>query len=200
MLDSENIRDYYRALDKHSLVELAKNPKGIRPEIVSVLLETLKERNVGVEFIESILLETNYFLNEEREALIQSIKESECTKCNVSRNLNGYSFRTITSFIIHKHESYEKQIICSSCALKKELKSFFITLLFGWWSKRGLLWTPITLLCKLGNVFIRKSISKDIIKDFIDNNTLHLRQFGTSDNSLNRLLREYNGYTNEHED
>jgi hypothetical protein len=199
MLDSDNIKDYYKALDKHSLLELARNPKGVRPELVSVLIGTLKERNIGLEYIESILLETNYFLDNERETLIQSIKESECTKCNISRNLNGYSFRTITSYIIHKHESYEKQIICSNCAIKKELKSFCITLLFGWWSKRGFLWTPITLFCKIGNIFIRKSISKDIIKDFIDNNTLHLRKFGTSDKSLNTILKEYNGYTEEYE-
>jgi hypothetical protein len=98
------------------------------------------------------------------------------------------------------NEIYDKQIICRNCAFKMELRSFFITLLLGWWSRRGLVWTPLTILCKIGNLFIQKSISRDIIKDFIDNNTLYLRQYGTSENSLNTIVKEYNGYTAEHPD
>ena len=199
MLNFENIKEYYRKIDKHSLLELAKNPKGVRPELVSVLIDTLKERNIGIDYIDSIKLGTNYFLNKERESLFQKIKETECTQCKISKNVNGYSFRTITSFVLTTNEFYEKKTICKRCALIKELRSFTITLLFGWWSKRGLIWTPITLLCKLGNIFIRKSICRDIINDFIDQNTLTLRRHGTNEKELTSRIKEYNGFEQEYE-
>jgi hypothetical protein len=192
MLDPESIKSHYRTLNQNELLQLAHNPKGLRPDVVPVFIEVLKERNIGMEYIDSILLETNYFLGEERISLMESVRTTTCSNCLHHESLKGYSIRTITSTIIYCNQKVERLIICSSCAMKKELNSFFYTLIFGWWSRRGLFWTPITLCSKIGNIFIRKSICRDVLNDFIDTNTLSLRKYGTEKITLEKIITSYN--------
>jgi hypothetical protein len=67
------------------------------------------------------------------------------------------------------------------------LKTFFL----GWWSKRGIIATPFTLISDLIKIFRKKSESKEILDEFIENNTGILRII-IEENNLENFIAEYN--------
>jgi hypothetical protein len=69
------------------------------------------------------------------------------------------------------------------------LKTFFL----GWWSKRGILSTPFTLIKELINfLFYKEKISNRIIDTFIDKNNGIFRLEGMENDTLIPLIKFVN--------
>jgi len=187
----EEIRENYRKFEDWKIRELAQNPSGLRKEIVPILIEEIKKRNLDIELITWVNYETNKFEGFEKKDLIKRILNSKCSLCNLNSNLKGYKFNTLISVLINITDKSESLIICNDCARKKRLNSMLKTFFLGWWSKRGIISTPFTLISDLINIFKKESVSKEIIDDYIENNTGMLR-LSLEKNNLNEMIAEFN--------
>ena len=192
MLSTENIKNYYLQLEDSQIEDLAKNPKGLRTDIVEVLNTEILRRNLNTNLIQRVKNETAYFNEDERLQLIEEIKNNICPTCNLKSNLKGYQINTITSFILYSNYKRRHKIICSSCANKERLTSMFITLFMGLWSRTGIVYTPMILITDLSRIFFNKSTNNQILKEFIDENTGIIRL--TKNNSIyfNAIIERYN--------
>ncbi len=65
-------------------------------------------------------------------------------------------------------------------------------LLLGWWSKKGLFYTPFILLIDFIKIFRVESESAEIINNFITENTGLLRLYQDKKITLEKILDEFN--------
>jgi hypothetical protein len=194
----DEIKKSYKNFDDSKIKELALNPKGLRKEIVPILNEEIKNRNLDIELIKWVNYETNTFEGIEKRNLIEKIRKSKCSLCSINSNLSGYKFNTIISALIIVTDKTENQIICNDCAKSNRLKSMSTTFFLGWWSKRGIISTPFTLISDLIKIFRKESESKEIFDEFIANNTGVLRVILEKENSLNEILAKFNNPKDEY--
>lgn len=191
MLTVEEIRKTYKQFEDWKIKELALNPKALRKEIIPILNEEIKNRNLGIDLITWVQNETNIFEGLEKKNLIQKITRSKCSLCSENSNLSGYRFTTIFSALIILTNKTESLIICNSCAKSKRLDSMLKTLVFGWWSRKGILLTPFALVSDLIRIFRPESDSKKVFDEFIENNTGELR-LALEKNNLEAIIEHSN--------
>lgn len=192
MITVDEIADNFKKLDNSRLEHLALNPRGLRKEIIPVLIGEIKRRNMKSSLIEWINFETNIYEGLEREFLIGEIKDSFCSLCNKNSGLKGYEFHTKISFFITIMNKSDIKIICQTCAGRKRLESMMTTFFLGWWSINGILSTPFVLMSDLYNSLSPKKQSEAIINDFIDNNTGLLRINKEKKLSINDVIKRVN--------
>lgn len=188
----KEIKRNYKNFDDSKIKELALNPKGLRKEIIPILNEEIKNRNLDVRLIEWIKYETNTFDGIEKRNLIQKIQKSRCSLCSINSQLNGYRFTTIISALIIIKNKTENKIICVDCAKHKRINSMVSTLFLGWWSKKGILLTPFTLISNFIKIFKNETESKEVIEEFITKNTGVLRIILEKENNLDQILAKFN--------
>jgi hypothetical protein len=184
------IENNYKKFDDWKILELAENPSGLREDVIPILLNELRLRKLDCDF-EWIKLELKRFDAFEKEVLTERIEKLKCSQCLMKSNLNGYEFNTRISVFITDFDKTEKFIICKKCARKKRIISLLKTSLFGWWSRAGIISTPFTILFDISKVYNRKSQSKKIINEFIENNTGNLRKCKTED-KLFEIIEAFN--------
>jgi hypothetical protein len=187
----EEIRKNYRNFDDGKIKEIALNPKGLRKEIIPILNEEIRNRNLDIQLIEWVNYETNKFEGLEKQNLLEKIAKLKCSLCLVNSNLHAYRFNTIISALVTITDKTENLIICDQCAKSKRLNTMLKTFFLGWWSKRGIIATPFTLISDLIKIFRKKSESKEILDEFIENNTGILRII-IEENNLENFIAEYN--------
>jgi hypothetical protein len=188
----EEIREKYRTFEDSKIRELANNPRGLRKEIVPILKEEIKRRNLDVAITEWIDNEINSFEGLERQNLVRKIAKSKCSLCRTDSNLDGYRFNTIISFLFIVKNKTEIRIICNNCAGSKRLTSMTTTFFLGWWSKKGIPLTPFTVVSDLIKIFRKEFESKKVIDQFIDGNTGTLRACLKKENGLDEVLAQFN--------
>jgi hypothetical protein len=187
----EEIRKNYRNFDDGKIKEIALNPKGLRKEIIPILNEEIRNRNLDIQLIEWVNYETNKFEGLEKQNLLEKIAKLKCSLCLVNSNLHAYRFNTIISALVTITDKTENLIICDQCAKSKRLNTMLKTFFLGWWSKRGIIAKPFTLISDLIKIFRKKSESKEILDEFIENNTGILRII-IEENNLENFIAEYN--------
>ena len=137
--------------------------------------------------------ETNTLSEFEKQSLINKIENLKCPNCGRKRGkLIGQEFNTIISVIVWCNDVTEKKILCFYCGRNKKFKSYLTTGFAGWWSKRGVILTPYTLIKDTINVFFQKKINDRIITEFIEQNNGLFRLHGTDDDNLFNLISLYN--------
>jgi hypothetical protein len=188
----EEITKNYKNFDDSKIKELALYPKGLRKEIVPVLNEEIRRRNLGIALIEWVNHETNVFEGLERKQLIEKIKRSTCSACGVDGHLSGYRFHTIISALVTITYKIENLIICETCAKQKKIRSMTTTFLLGWWSKKGFLSTPFVLVSDLANMFRKETVSTEIFDEFIEHHTGVLRIGFQKENGVGRVVAGFN--------
>ncbi len=73
-----------------------------------------------------------------------------CSKCSSVSALPRYKvFYSVYGYIVGAYKKPHQGIFCSKCEIKEGLKASAITLVAGWWSVAGLIWTIQTLLQNL---------------------------------------------------
>jgi hypothetical protein len=198
MLTVDEISEYYKKFDDSKILEIASNPRGLRREVVEILHQELKRRGLDVGLIAWVKQETNYFSEAESTILKNRISQLVCPNCKQNSNLNGYKYYKIVSFILYNKDEIWTEITCKSCAFKKMRKNFLWTFLFGWWSKSGILTTPIYLFYIVINLLYLNRINKEVFDLFIAENTGLLRS-SNDDFFLSELITEYNKTQNGEE-
>lgn len=74
------------------------------------------------------------------------IHQASCPRCQGSGPLDLYlSHRVISALVVSYRESLHT-LGCAQCGRKAQLRDLLYTLLGGWWSLSGLIWTPITIV------------------------------------------------------
>lgn len=192
MYDLKEIAERYKKLHEDELVNLAKQPRSLVKEVVPLLCAEIARRNLDKSLIQWIGYSTHDFEGEERVWLKTEIQSALCSICNVNSNLKGYVFTTKVSAMIMIHDISDFQIICYKCARKKRFQSMGKTFLMGWWSKRGILGTPIALISDSFKILTPKRESKRLIEEFIDTNTGYLRIQFERGMPVSEIIRDFN--------
>lgn len=195
MIPIEDIRKNYEKYDDATILKIIRSAKDLRKEVVMLLNDEIKKRNLDVNLIEFVKEETDFYEGAEREFLINEIRNTVCTNCNYENELYGYTFNTLISFILGCNHEQKVQIICTSCAKKIRLKSMLTTLAMGWWSRYGLFSTPATLISDLIEMARKEKYSDRIINHFIDENTGSIRRLQKTEASLTLIITKFNQRT-----
>lgn len=188
----EDFKKTYRNFDDSKIKELALRPNALRKDVIPILKEEIKRRNLDVSITEWVNNEINYFEGLERQNLIRKIAKSKCSSCSVNSGLDGYRFNTIISLLFVITDKTEARIICTNCAKNKRFSSMATTFFLGWWSKRGLFSTPVAFISDFIKIFRKQSESKKVYDEFIDNNTGTLRTGLQTEDGLNEVLAKFN--------
>lgn len=193
MIDINEIKTNYAAFDDAKIKRLAKKEsKGLRDDVVPILLEEIKKRELDHNLIEWVKAERRILSGHELDVLKQKVKTSTCTICNLNKNLYGIKYSTIISFFIGYTTTHYEQIICTSCGSKQKQQSAIKTLFLGWWSPSGFFTTPFILIQKLIGLFRGQNLSDELIEAFIKNNIGTITLKNDSQEIIQQLLGRYN--------
>jgi hypothetical protein len=190
MFSVEDIRENYKRFPDAKIENIARNEsKGLRKEVLSVLKDEIIRRQLNLSLISWIDAETKSFEGLERKNLIQKIQYQHCPKCLEKTKLFGFETHTVKSFLIGTSSSRDEQILCASCGKTAKLNAIVITFFAGWWSGKGFLLTPFTILKDALNFLFIDKISDRILNTFVDDRTGSFRRYGTDDSVLTRLIQ-----------
>ncbi|MGB3606594.1 MAG: hypothetical protein WA775_08770 [Psychroserpens sp.] len=194
MYSVEEIRENYKGFSDSKIENIARNEsKGLRKEILGVLKAEIEKRNLDARLITWVEAETNTLTDYEKQSLTRKIENLNCPKCGQKRSkLIGQEFNTIISVILWCNDITQNRILCYYCGRNKKFKSYLITGFAGWWSRRGILLTPYTLIKDTINIFYKKKINDRIIAEFIEQNNGMCRLHGTDDENLYNLISWHN--------
>lgn len=194
MYSIKEIKENYKRFSDSKIENIARNEsKGLRKEVLGILKEEIEKRNLDERLITWVDAETNTLTDFEKQTLIRKIENLKCPNCGLKESkLIGQEFNTIVSVILFCNETTEIRILCENCGRNKKIKSFAINVLAGWWSSRGILLTPYTLLKDTINLFYKKKINDRIVSEFIEQNNGMFRLHGTDDETLFRLISWHN--------
>lgn len=193
MIDLHNIKKNYASFDDGKIIRLAKKEsKGLRGDVIPILIEEIKKRKLSDHLIQWIKAERRILSYPELQILKQKVKISTCTICNQNTHLEGYKFTTLISFLIGNTSTQFNKIICISCGKKQRRQSAIKTILFGWWSPSGLIFTPILLIKKGISALNTQNQSEELIKLFINDYIGTITLNNDSDEVIQQLLTRYN--------
>jgi hypothetical protein len=191
----EEIRANYKKFTDSKIEDLAKNEsRSLRREILSVLKDEILERNLDPNLITWVDAENNLLTEFEKKNLKEKIKYLPCPTCSKKNGeIKAYEISTVVSYLIYCDDKTEIKITCKDCAKKYKLNAIIKTFFLGWWSKRGILSTPYTLIKELINfLFYKEKISTRIIDSFIDKNNGIFRLEGMENDTLISLIKFVN--------
>ncbi|MDY0779171.1 hypothetical protein [Tenacibaculum sp. IB213877] len=194
MYSIEEIKENYKGFSDSKIENIARNEsKGLRKEVLGILKEEIEKRNLDERLITWVDAETNTLTDFEKQTLIRKIENLKCPNCGLKESkLTGQEFNTIVSVILFCNDTTENRILCLNCGRNKKIKSFLINVFAGWWSRRGILLTPYTLIKDTINLFYKKKINNRIIAEFIEQNNGMFRLHGTDDETLFGLISWHN--------
>lgn len=194
VFEISEIKKHYERFDDDRIRIIAKNEaKGLRNEIIPILTEEIKKRNLGDHLIKWINAERRKLSTSEFELLKRKVKNSICVSCKQSRNLKGYEFSAVTGVLIGEIVTDYRLIICEKCGKKRRRNSAIWTAVFGWWSAKGLIWTPLVLINTVKAVIQEEKQSGEIIKSFIESHIGRITLGKDSEDVIQKLLKEFNG-------
>ncbi len=194
MYSVEEIRENYKGFSDSKIESIAENEsKGLRKEVLEILKSEIEKRNLDKRLITWVDAETNTLTEFEKQSLIKKIENLKCPNCGQKRSkLSGQEFNTIVSLIIFCNDLTQNRILCDYCGKNKKIKSMLITFFAGWWSRRGVLNTPYTIIKDTINLFYKKKINDRIITKFIEQNNGMFRLHGTDEEYLFNLISLHN--------
>ena len=132
-------------------------------------------------------------LTTEESSLIQKMQVLACPSCHSQkRKLKGFETNQLLSAIYFFNHTCNHKILCANCGLKEKSKAFLISLLMGWWSKKGLKRTPKILWKEIGSFFKLKSTSNHIFIKLIRDKKGYLQRKGSDDKTLYQLIKSNN--------
>jgi len=186
----DEIKENYRGFSDSKIENIARNEsKGLRKEVLSILKDEVLKRKLDPNLINWIETEAEPFEGKERDRLIKQIKAQHCPKCKINSDLRGFETTTIKGFLLFTDTQKKELILCKSCGLKAKFNALLITFFAGWWSKKGLLLTPFTIITDLLNFLFINRISTRVINKFIDEINGSLRRYGVEDRVIVRLIK-----------
>lgn len=193
MLEVSEIKKNYESYEDHRILKIANGGvKGLRDEVVPLLLAELKKRNLDPYLIEWIKAERREISAQELETITRDVHESLCVVCNKNRDLRGISFTTVVGFLIGTSVVQYDLIICKDCGKRKKRHSTMLTSTFGWWSGEGLFTTPFALARSIKTSLEAENQSQQLIQSFIKDNIGTIRLGEDRVAVIRELLITYN--------
>ena len=191
MITPNDVRAHYQKMQDSQIIEIARNPQGLRKEIVPVLKEEIRRRGLDPGLIAWVTDVHHEYRGLELAQLKRTISKSPCPVCGSRDGITGTEHSRVTSYLILSEIENRKLLVCSRCARNMIHKNMLYTFLFGWWSKRGIFYTPFYLIKNVYNLFFPEKTKLSVIEDFIKNNVGNLRRI-KSDAELRNLIISYN--------
>ncbi len=194
MYSVEEIKENYKYFSDSKIENIARSEsKGLRKEIIGIIRDEIKRRNLDESLITWVNAETDTLTHFEKQSLVKKIENLNCPNCGQKKSdLSGQEFNMIVSVLIGYHQSSRNRILCYHCGRKKRIVSNLTTAVAGWWSVKGILLTPYILINEAINIFFRKKTSDRIIAEFIVENNGVFRLLGTENEFLLNLITYYN--------
>jgi hypothetical protein len=186
----EDIRENYKRFPDAKIENIARNEsKGLKREVLNVLKDEITRRQLNLSLISWVDAETKTFDGMERQNLMRCIQNQPCPKCANKNKLYGFETHTVKAFLIGTSFSRDEQILCKSCGQIFKFNSIITTFFAGWWSTKGFLSTPFTIIKDLLNFLFIDKISDRILNNFIDDLTGSFRRYGTDNKVVTRLIK-----------
>ncbi len=188
MLTPKEIQANYHKMQDSQIIDLAENPQGLRKDVIPVLAEEIRRRNLDPELISWVVDVNNEYEGVELEKLRRDIRKARCPICNSSGGLVGFKYDKVTSYIIGYNIKHYGLLVCRSCRKSIIQKNVIFTFLLGWWSRHGFLAAPVSILTNLYNTVFHRKIDESVIGHFIRKNVGILRRIKT-DHELSEYIR-----------
>jgi hypothetical protein len=89
----------------------------------------------------------------------QSIMNGVCPECSGHESIVEVRYyHRVMSIVYFTRYTKKSSLCCVACGRKKNIKSFWLTMLLGWWGfPFGLLFTPAYLIANMGEMFEKRS-------------------------------------------
>ncbi|MDJ1469047.1 hypothetical protein QNI19_04720 [Cytophagaceae bacterium DM2B3-1] len=194
---AEEIRKNYEGFSNEKLMRIATENAGtLSPEVVSILKEELRKRQLIDEDIErSIAIQAKELTEQELEAFINLIETLPCPICSTtSQRLNLSSVFSVTSFIIITQFKGKNVIACPDCLVKSLRRADTSTFLLGLW---GIPWGVIrSVKALVNNSISRKRVHQrsPLMKEFVKLKKGEIERWKNDSTNLLNLVKRNNEY------
>ncbi len=194
MIDIDEIRINYSNFSDFEIEKIAINEsKSLRKEVLEILKTEIDKRNLDERLITWVNVENNSLSESETKSLLNKIEKLPCPYCGEKNNkIGGFEFRRILSILIYFSNTVESRIMCYSCGKRKKRNSILLILLSGWWSIKGLIFTPFIVIDELTKLFSLENKSSEVLNQFLDTNTGLIRLHGDKEEDLIKLIDFHN--------
>lgn len=199
MYEINELQKRYKQFEDEKIEWIAKyESRGLRNEVIPILIAEIEKRKLNLDLIKWIKAERRKLTTSELRDLKNKVKNLNCDVCG-KRNgkLKGYEFTTITGILIDEFVSHYRLIVCEKCGKRKRRNSAIWTTIFGWLSIRGFISIPFVLIDKIKAGIREDKESEKIIEDFIHGNIGEITLGKDSQETIKKLLREFNQIRNE---
>ena len=192
--DIGQIKKAYQRFEDEKIIKIAKEEsKGLRKEVIPILMSEIETRQLDSKLKEYILANRRKLTNSEKEELRRKVKSSLCSLCRRKKDLGGYRIVWITGIIIDTILIEQNLIICKSCGEEKSRRSYRQTMILGWWSFWGIIQTSAELINKTKNYIMgEESANETIIDDFLDEYMIPIILNEDDEQIIRNLLVKYN--------
>jgi hypothetical protein len=190
MYSVEEIQENYKGFSDSKIENIARNEsKGLRKEVLQILKDEIVTRNLNVRLVNWVDTESKSFEALERQNVISKIQNQNCPKCSKNSKLYGFETNTVKAALFFTSINRNEVILCITCGKQEKLKAILITLFAGWWSGKGFLTTPFTIIKDSLNFLFINKISNRVLNKFVDKVTGSLRRYGSEHIVITRLIK-----------
>lgn len=135
-------KNYERMSDNRLIEVITTNAQGIQPEVVSIIENEIKKRNLDPDLLNSLIAQNEQHSIEDIYHYAEPLRNCPCPICNNTRDkLNGTIYHSIKSIIVMSITETRWIIACPDCLDKQNRKAIVSCSLLGWW---GIPWGILT--------------------------------------------------------
>lgn len=145
-MELREIEKNYEIMSDNRLIEvITTNAQGIQPEVVSIIENEIKKRNLDPDLLNSLIAQNEQHSIEDIYHYAELLRNCPCPICNNTRDkLNGTIYHSIKSIIVMSITETRWVIACPDCLDKQNRKAIVSCSLLGWWGiPWGILKTPV---------------------------------------------------------
>jgi len=195
-MNLEDIRENYENFDDCKIEMIATEEAGsLRPEVLKIIKEEIKKRNLNPNLIDSIDSQTKKLTESEFNKYCAILRNHPCPECkSKTQKINATIVGQVVSMLILTNYEKSVKIACSDCLDEMHNKANTKSALFGWW---GIPWGPIhTIRSFVFNSSMKKNnravAPNEIFTSFVVNNIGTLEKAKTEPETLSELINQTN--------
>ncbi|WP_343566130.1 hypothetical protein [Sphingobacterium sp.] len=190
---SEIEKNYERMLDSRLIEVITTNAQGILPEVVSIIENKVKKRNLDPGLINCLIAQNEQHSIEDIYHYAELLRNCPCPICNNTRDkLNGTIYHSIKSILVTTITETRWIIACPDCLDKQIRKAIVSCSLLGWWGiPWGILKTPVYIYRNL-KVKEENRISdpNGSLLSFTADNIVQIKAFENNPEKLKNIIRD----------
>lgn len=195
-MDLNDIRENYKNFEDFKIEKIALEEAGkLRPEVLEILKEEIKKRNLNLNLIDSVNSQTKELTELEFNEYCDILRNLPCPICKSNtQKINATLVGHVVSMLIITNYEKSLKVACSSCLDEMHSKANTKSVLLGWW---GFPWGPIqTIRSFIFNSSMKKNNRtvkpNDIFASFIVNNIGIMEKAKTEPKKLTEFINRTN--------